>query len=202
MKVLGIDYGTKRIGVAIGDMETKVAVPLRLLEIKDLRLEKSVSAEPNTDTKYLESVLHQTIKKVGDDILQFHFNTALSSLMILVNQLEKQPSISRPIFDTLLLLLAPFAPHLAEELWEERHRSSIHAVAWPRYEKEKAETGTLTIIVQVNGKVRGNFTANRGETEEILKKTALVTPNIASWIAGKEIRKTIVVRDRLVNIVV
>ena len=156
-----------------------------------------------TQSTKLDSLLHQTIKKVGDDIEAFRFNTAISSLMILLNALEKEAGISLGTFKTFIVLLAPFAPHLSEELFAHLgYKRSVHLEPWPAYDEKIAMSAPITIIVQVSGKVRGNFTATRGEPKERLEKTARALPSVQKWIEGKTVHSVIVVPDRLVNIVV
>ncbi len=170
---------------------------------------KSFSRAGKNQTKHktqntkLDSLLHQTIKKVGDDIEQFRFNTAVSALMILVNALEKATAITRADFETLLTLLAPFAPHAAEELWSELgHTKSIHSERWPVFDPASLQENEVTIVVQVNGKTRGQFKAASATADAALEARAKANEGAAKWLAGKEIQKVIVVPDRLVNIVV
>ena len=130
------------------------------------------------------------------------FNTAVSALMIFVNVLEKEESVPRATFETFLKLLAPFAPHIAEELFSTLgHRTSIHASSWTSFDRELAKGERVTIIVQVNGKTRGDFEAERGLSEGETRERASALPAVEKWVQGKEIQKVIVVKDRLVNIV-
>ena len=157
----------------------------------------------NTRNSNLQTLLHQTIKKVGEDIECMKFNTAVSTLMILVNALEKETAITPGDYETLLTLLAPFAPHIVEELFSTLgHRTSIHAALWPAFDEELARGEWMTVIVQVNGKTRGSFNAERGLSDEEMRAHAASLPAAGKWIQGKEIKKVIVVKDRLVNIVV
>jgi leucyl-tRNA synthetase len=149
-----------------------------------------------------EPLLHQTIRKVSEDIEAMRFNTAVSALMILANGLEKEERIARNDFEVLLKLLAPFAPHIAEELYGSlRHKTSIHRALWPVFDAELAQEARVMIVVQVNGKTRGSFEAERGLSDEDARIRAAALPVAQKWLAGKEIRKVIVVPDRLVNIV-
>ncbi len=148
-------------------------------------------------------LLHKTIQKVGDDIAQFDFNTAISQLMILVNDMEKRTTLDLSEFTTLVTILAPFAPHLTEELWEELgYTESVHREAWPSYSEEVLKRAELTIVVQVNGKTRGTFTTSPEANEEVLKEMAKKHPSVIAHIAGKSIVREVVVPRRLVNIVV
>ncbi len=149
------------------------------------------------------ALLHQTIKKVRTDILEFRFNTAISSLMILLNALEKEEHISADSFMIYLTLLAPFAPYLSEELWSQLgYKKSIHLAPWPTFDDKLAITDSVTIVVQINGRVRADFTASRDTALEKLQELALGLPAVQKWTEGKKTVKIIVVPNRLVNIVV
>jgi len=153
----------------------------------------------------LEIKMHQTIKKVTHDIQHFEYNTAISSLMIYINYLEgltrtdpvsqmTESVLTQEALQILCLLLNPFAPHLAEELWHEAlgNKTFIQTAAWPKYDEELASEENISIIVQINGKFRGIV----GSVEQ-----ASTDPKIAKWLVGKKIIKTIVVPGKLVNFV-
>ncbi|MDQ5957684.1 MAG: leucyl-tRNA synthetase, partial [Patescibacteria group bacterium] len=144
--------------------------------------------------------LHRTIKKVGEDIENFNFNTAVSSLMILANSLEKCESISKTDFETLIKLLAPFSPHIVEELWLDK--GSVHQADWPRYDESKTISETVTIVIQVNGKMRGSITVRAGTDEGTVVREALASDRVSMYISGQEIKKTIFVPNKLLNFVV
>jgi leucyl-tRNA synthetase len=147
--------------------------------------------------------LQQTIKKVTLDIDTFSFNTAISQLMILVNDMEKRTSLAQSEYETLLTLLAPFAPHLTEELWEGLgHDTSVHLASWPTYDSAIIAHAEVTIAVQVNGKMRGTFTASPEATQEELLASARVLPTVAVHLEGKTVAREIVVPKRLVSFVV
>jgi len=150
-----------------------------------------------------ESLFHKTIKKVGEDIDTFSFNTALSSLMILVNAFEKEGAIPRATYRALLTLVAPFAPHIAEELWTVHggEGTIVHA-PWPSYDVSKLVSSTITVAVQVNGKLRATFTADVGITEEDAIARARTLPEVIKHIDGKDITKTVYVKHKLINMVV
>ncbi|MEX0933868.1 MAG: leucine--tRNA ligase [Candidatus Paceibacterota bacterium] len=151
----------------------------------------------------LERKLHQTIKKAGEDIEQMRFNTAVSALMILANAFEKEKEVPLSAYKTLLALLAPFAPHIAEELWERcDEKVSVHGEPWPSYDEEKTKEDELTIAVQINGKVRGEITVPPDAGEEEIKKQALSLPATLKWTEGKTPANVIYVPGRLVSIVV
>jgi len=148
-------------------------------------------------------ILHKTIKKVTEDIAAMRFNTAISSLMIALNEIEKAPEVSRAQFESYLKLLAPFAPHVTEELWTSLgNKKSIHVSEWPKYDPKLVVDDGTTIVVQVNGKMRGSFTAPIGESDDSLKAKALALPEAKKWLEGKEVKKVIVVKGKLVSIVV
>jgi leucyl-tRNA synthetase len=152
--------------------------------------------------EFAPALLHKTIKKVGEDIEAMRFNTAISAMMILVNEMEKVPSISRKQYEILLQILAPFAPHVAEELWTQLgNKKSISQSKWPTFDPSKIVDETTKMAVQVNGKTRGMLELKGEVTEDELKNMALNMPEIKKWTENKEIKKVIVVKGRLVNIV-
>lgn len=154
------------------------------------------------DKKFL-SALHQTIHKVSDHIEKMEFNTAISSMMILANEFEKQEKISRDSYEKFLQLLAPFAPHISEELWAMlKHKNSIQKEPWPKADASLLETDAITIVVQINGKMRASFEASKTQSEEEIKAMALGISEIKKWTDGQEIKKTIYVKNKLVNIVI
>ena len=143
-----------------------------------------------------------TIKKVSEDIEAMKFNTAVSTLMIAVGMMEKA-KINRTDFEILLKLLAPFTPHLTEELWYELGNvDSIHTTAWPEYEENKLEKKEGIIIVQVNGVKRDSMVVTAGKTKEEIEKIALSKAIITKWLDGKKIKKTIYVPNKIINFVV
>jgi leucyl-tRNA synthetase len=148
-------------------------------------------------------VINKLVKKVGDDIEAMKFNTAISALMIAVNELEKTPRISRTDYEILLKLLSPFAPHVAEELWSEAgNRSSVMLAPWPKYDHAQSVESMVKIIVQVNGKVRGSFETSPEAADAELETRARALPEMAKWLNGTTPKKVIVVKNRLVNFVV
>ena len=148
-------------------------------------------------------LLSQTFKKVGEDIRAFKFNTAISAMMILVNALEKLDVVPTPVYESLIRTLAPFAPHLTEELWASLgHSTSIHLESWPSYDEAILASAQLTIAVQVNGKMRATFTTAPDTPKEDVLAEAKSLPKITAWLEGKVIQKEFVVPGRLVNLVV
>jgi leucyl-tRNA synthetase len=166
--------------------------------------------ENESATKALRRKTHQVIRKVSEDMESFSFNTAVAALMELRNTLQDaqrvanaSPAAWEEAVTNLLLLLAPIAPHITEELWAQRGRPySIHQQPWPTWDEEIAREDTITLIVQVNGKVRDKVEAPAGVSEEEAKQLALASPAIQSWLNGGQPRKVIVVPGKLVNIVV
>lgn len=155
------------------------------------------------DSAVVESAIHKTIKKVGADIEDFSFNTAISSLMILLNELEKAEKVSQKAYEILLILLAPFAPHITEELWHELgNKNSVHHSEWPAYDEAKCIESEVTIAVQVNGKVRDTIVLPRDTEEVAVKEKALALPGVKKWLENKVVEKIIVIPNRLISIVV
>jgi leucyl-tRNA synthetase len=148
-------------------------------------------------------ILHETIKKVGDDIEGLRFNTAISQMMILVNALQKEPALPRAVMKDVLRLLAPFAPHIAEELWARLGEpGSIALAGWPAFDPAKLVATTITIVIQVNGKHRGDVSVEPNISEADLTELAAANPKVAPHIAGKPLKRTIYVKGRLINLLV
>ncbi len=151
----------------------------------------------------LEILLNQTVKKVTEDTSTLNFNTAISQMMVLVNELYKSETLSSKLYDTLILLLSPYVPHLAEELWVlAGHEPSVTAQKWPTYDEAKTRKAVQEFIFQVNGKVRSKTEADPSISKDDLLALAKSDEKIKGWIAGKTIVKEIVVPGKLVNIVV
>jgi len=147
-------------------------------------------------------LLHQTIKKVGDDIETFGFNTAISAMMILVNHVGRLEVRPRAVVEPFVLLLAPLAPHIAEELWERLgHVGSLAYEPWPQYEAALAREREVELAVQVNGKIKDRIVVSADADEEQIKAKALASEKVSAAVAGRTPRKVIVIKSRLVNIV-
>jgi len=147
-------------------------------------------------------LLHQTIKKVGDDIESFSFNTAISAMMIFVNHLSKLTTRPKDVIEKLVLILAPFAPHIAEELWQRLgHTESLAYESWPKYDKELIKEKQVELAVQVKGKIKDRIVVSADADEEQIKQKALSRDKVIAAMAGKEAKKIIVIKSRLVNIV-
>ncbi|MCG0275550.1 MAG: leucine--tRNA ligase [Thermosediminibacteraceae bacterium] len=169
--------------------------------------------DPAADEKVdreVRRLVHKTIKKVTDDIEErFNFNTAISAIMEMVNGLNsyKERPVSGKVIkealESLLLLLAPFAPHITEELWERMgYQKSIHLMSWPEADREAMADDEVEIVIQVNGKLRGKLMMPADVTEEEMKEAALKHEKVLSLIEGKNVVKVITVPKKLVNIVV
>jgi leucyl-tRNA synthetase/very-short-patch-repair endonuclease len=197
---------------AIAWSESSLVGPRRFLE-KVWKLKAKLPFTNSSDVSYgkhgqnllneVSPLAHKTIKKVSEDIETLGFNTAVSTLMIFVNELEKREKISREEYETLLKLLAPFAPHITEDLWSKLgFDHSIHLEPWPQYDETKLVSDNVTIVVQVNGKVRGSFEVGKLVSGEEVQEKALELPEIKKWVGDKRVEKTIYVPGKLVNIVV
>ncbi len=159
-----------------------------------------VDEAPNDE---LLRTLHKTIKKVTEDTRDLAFNTAISQMMVLVNELYKESVFPRTVAETFVKLLSPYVPHLAEELWERLgHKPSISKVQWPAWDEELTVDANIEVVFQINGKVRSKTTVEKGASKETLLSLARDDEKIRSWLEGKTIVKEIVVPDKLVNIVV
>lgn len=158
------------------------------------------------EEKKLYLAVHQLTKKVTEDIERFHYNTAIASFMEFMNMLEKyggRRDLLAFALERSVLLMAPLAPHLAEELWEHLNRSgSVFKAPWPHYDEEILKLGMVTIVVQINGKVRERMEIPQDLPDEEVKKLAMSSVTIKPLIEGREVKKTIVVKNKLVNIVV
>jgi len=167
----------------------------------------TLTAEERT----LRRAVHKTIKKVTEDIEErFHFNTAIASVMELLNTLQssdlKTPqfgAVMREALETTVLLLAPFVPHVTEELWERLGNTTpLSRTAWPEYARDAVVDEEVLVVVQVNGKLRSRVTVPAGTGEEELKARALADEKVAPFLEGKQVRKVVCVPGKLVNIVV
>lgn len=160
-------------------------------------------ASPDASGSSITKQLHKTIKKVSEDIENFKFNTAISTMMIFVNEMEKSENVSKEDFKLFLQILAPFAPHITEELWHELgEKESIHISAWPKYDESLIVDSEFKIMIQVSGKVRGSIVVDAEISDEEIKKLVCVDEKILPWIEDKEIKNIIYVKNKLVNIVV
>ena len=170
-------------------------------EKKIIEDEKEIDGE---ELKAFENSLHKTIKKVTNDIDNFKFNTAISQLMICLNTINiDHNQISRNDFKKFLILLAPFAPHMTEEIWQSLgNEKSIFEAEWPKYEEALTRDDEIELVVQVNGKVRDKIKVSAEISEDEAKEKALESEKVQKYIEGKEIKKAIYVKGKLISLVV
>jgi leucyl-tRNA synthetase len=174
---------------------------------------KAVSPSASKEIRQLRIKMHQTIRKVTEDIeKRYHLNTAVSAIMELFNLIKagrdklKQSDEGRRILgeslENMIVLLSPFAPHVCEEIWERTgHDSLLARTAWPTYDPRLAKEEKVTIVVQVNGRLRDRFEAARDEDEDELKKKALSLDKVSKLVKEREIKKVIYIKNKLMNIV-
>jgi leucyl-tRNA synthetase len=177
----------------------------RFLE-KVWRLQFKISKNAISDSKF-EIILNKTIKKVGEDIESMSFNTAISSMMILINEMEsafaKGYGVTKKDFEAFLKILAPFAPHMTEEIWANiGNKTLITTESWPKYDEAKIVEEKINIVVQINGRVRAQFEAEIGITENMANNKAISMPEIQKWLGTSEIKKTIFVPNKIINFVI
>ena len=166
----------------------------RLSEDRELTGEKA--------PEELEKLLHKTIKKVTRDTGNLEFNTAISQMMIFINELYKDTKLYRDMWEKFLKLLSPYAPHIAEELWERAGNKPVLSLEkWPEYDEEKTIESEVTIVLQINNKNRSKVDMPLGSSKDELEKAALDNDRIKTLLEGKRVIKTIIVPDKLVNIV-
>jgi leucyl-tRNA synthetase len=157
------------------------------------------------DYKAIKNILHKTIKKVGEDVENFKFNTAVSALMILINEIYGQNNgrVAKEDYELLLKTLAPLTPHLVEELWSNLgNKDSIFKEKWPPFDKELAKDDVIPLVIQINGKLRATIDVAAAISEAEAKKVALENENVKKWLTDKEVVKIIFVPGKLLNIVI
>ena len=192
----------------IGDYEKEVAwseqglIGCKRFIDRIIRMAEKLN-DSNEYSTNLEKSIHKTIKKVTEDLDNMKFNTAVSALMILLNEMEKQETISKADYRTLLVLLNPIAPHITEELNDMYELGEVICKStWPVCDESKLVEEEKEIAVQVNGKVRATIKVNINDDEETIKEKALSEENVIRHTEGKEIMKVIVIKGKIVNIVV
>jgi len=156
------------------------------------------------DSGEFKIVLNRAVKKIGEDIENLRFNTGVSELMKLLNEMEKQEDLNAKSCTLFVKLLAPFAPYLAEEIWHEvlKHKESIHLETWPEYDEKYLQDENFDLIVQINGKMRDVVSTPRDVSEEEAKKLALASEKIKKHLNGGAVKKTVFVKNRLINLVI
>ena len=167
-----------------------------------MRLSEKDSDEPSLIS--LQKQVHKTIKKVSDDVDRLKLNTAISSMMVLVNAAEKEAHISKDDYESLLKMFSCFAPHVAEEIWQVNlvNEKSIHLFDWPVFDESLCKDDELTLGVQINGKVRAEITIPADADSVSVKELTLMNEDVQKWLEGKDIKKFIYVPGRIINIVV
>lgn len=175
----------------------------RALVGEDGGLNDRVSDDPGSEPGELTKTLHETIKKVTDDIEGMRFNTAISQMMIFANALNKAPVITRDSAKAFVQLLAPFAPHIAEDLWSRLGGAGlVQSADWPSFDPKLLETQSQKIVIQINGKKRGEITVAKDATEDQVVAIARSEPAVAGQMEGKTVRRIIFVPGKILNIVV
>ncbi len=184
------------------EWDTNGLVGVRRFLDKVWNLQDKVSDSGVTNTKVVTQ-LHQTIKKVTDDIANMSFNTSVAKLMELANAMTAEEKIAKTDYQIFIKLLSVFAPHIAEELWAEfGDGGSVALASWPQYDVELAKSSEVTVVVQVNGKVRAELVVSPDIAEADIKAQALAHESVQKWLEGREPKKIIYVPGRLVSIVV
>ncbi len=156
-----------------------------------------------TDQELL-SKLHQLIKKVGDDLESMKFNTAIAAFMEFSNYwAEDKRALSKGEAEIFLRLLAPFAPHISEELWDKfGHHKSIFLEKWPQYDEKLIEEETWQLVIQINGKVRDKIEVSKSASEKEIKELALSQEKVKKWLGNQQPKKVIYIPNRLINLVI
>ncbi len=166
-----------------------------------LFVEQDKLSDQNDGT--LDKIYHRTVKKVTDDYNALGFNTAISQMMIFVNEAYKAETVYRPYAEAIIKMLSCIAPHICEEMWEKLgHTNTISYEAWPTYDESMLVDDEVEIAIQVNGKLRAKITIAKDEDDEKVKEVALFQDNVKAHTEGKNIVKVIVVKNKIVNIVV
>ncbi|HQJ24940.1 MAG TPA: class I tRNA ligase family protein, partial [Bacillota bacterium] len=166
-------------------------------------LQCKVMPSKSDDLQDGDRIVHQTIRKVGEDIEEMKYNTALAQLMSLANWFGKQERIEPSHWDAFVKLMAPFAPHIAEELFEARgYKKGLAHEPWPVFDPEKAKEDEIEVPVQVNGKLKDVVKVAAGIDQDELLKAALASEKVASLIEGRTIKRTVVIPGKMVNIVI
>ncbi len=172
-------------------------------------LVEKVSSNSEVDSREVERVINETIKKVGEDIEDFKFNTAISQMMICLNtfedELKKGNNISKKTLENFIQILAPFAVHICEEIWQIllRNKSSIHTSTWPSFDAEKIKKDEIEMSIQISGKFRGTFIVKNNLNDEEIKNLVKNTDIYKKYInRDEEIKKIIIIKNRIINIVI
>ena len=166
-----------------------------------LFVEESKLSEQNSHE--LDRVYHQTVKKVSSDIETLNLNTAISQMMIFVNECYKASSIYKEYALGFIKLVSAFAPHLGEEIWEHiSGKQGITYEPWPTYDEAMLVLSVVEMVVQINGKLKGKFTIKVDESDDVVLSIAKAIPSVVEALEGKSIVKEIVVKNKIVNLVI
>ncbi len=167
-------------------------------------IDTNIRMNTNDTNKDFERLLNKTIKKVTEDIETLNYNTAVSAMMILLNEMERQPKLSAKSYESFIKLLAPFAPYMVEEIWREvlGNKESIHISEWPKYDPKKIKDEKFTLVIQINGRVRDSVEVEAGISQAEVEKLVLVREKIREHLSGAKPKKIIFVPGRLVNLVI
>ncbi|MEI6238672.1 MAG: leucine--tRNA ligase [bacterium] len=188
--------GVRRFIERVWRLTEKVSAKKSSKDVAEKVTDKSV------ENKKLDTLIHQTVKKVTEDIEAMKFNTSISQMMICVNEMEKASEISKENFELFLKVLAPFAPHVTEEIWSMvGNKKSIHTEEWPKFDKAKIVEDNARIIIQINGKMRGMIEMPINSQNAEIEANIKAEKGILKWLEGKKIIKIIHVPNRLANIV-
>lgn len=183
--------------------DTKGIVGLRRFLDRALQAVRTIidDGRDEVDPELIRS-LHKTIKKVSEDIELFRFNTAISAMMIFLNDWNRAGGGNKEMAGVFARLLCPFAPHVSEELWEILgNKESVFLASWPEYDKDLMVDETVVVVVQVNGKLRDRIEMPAGTTEKDAKERALASEKVSEFIKDRDVQRVVVVPDKLVNIV-
>jgi len=162
---------------------------------------KAVNSKKNSEK--IKQEYHQTIKKVGEDIANLNFNTAVSALMVFLRSLEQEPHLEKEIQNGFLKLLAPFAPFITEELWHQMgNKKSIHIEQWPKFNKKYLRVASVVVVCQVNGKKRAIIKVASGSTKDEVLQIARKDAGFQKYVADKEVTRIIFVPDKILNIII
>ncbi len=206
----GIAWSTKGVVGVRRFLERVFALASKMLI--DAEDASASSAQARTDAEIkITRLLHKTIKKVTEDIESFKFNTAISQMMILLNEMEKEKNISLILYSKFLILLSPFAPHITEELWSKipptplyqggSNSESIFKQKWPEWNPALVKDKTIQLVIQVNGKVRDTIEVAAEIGDEEAKELAMKNEKVKKWTEGKKIVKVIFAKGKLINVV-
>jgi len=186
-----------------GDFRDSGIVGQRRFLEKVWALAHEAGGAKGSPTPELEQKLHRTIRKVTADTEALQYNTAIAAMMEYVNELREQGAGSRELITPLVIMLAPYAPHIAEELWSVLgNGTSIFEARWPAYDERLTSAGDVEIAVQVNGKLRSRLTVPRGMAEKDVLARVMTDDAVKKFVDGQKVKKVIYVQDRLVNLVI